>query len=69
MFAHQTALSDSDKDLFDEAEQVRELEKLKRERPRLFSAGGGSDLWEWDWQDGGLGFVKVGQKGCVWQTC
>lgn len=58
VFTHQTLLSESDLDLFDEQEQARELEKLAVARPRLFSAGGGSDVWEWDW-DQGLGHVKV----------
>lgn len=63
LFTHQVILSEQDKDLFDPPEQVRELKKLRSERPRLFSAGGGSDLWEWDWADGGLGYVKVGRLG------
>lgn len=63
LFTHQCALSANDRELCDDGAEVqRETEKLVRERPRLFSSGGGSDLWEWDWADGASGFVKVSER-------
>lgn len=64
LFTHQIIISEDDYNLCEDAAELRkEHTALRRARPRLFTSGGGSDLWEWEWsnsKEGGLGYVKVG---------